>query len=222
MIQDIELARIHSDPRSSNEWTDKTFNKLKNNIELSGFVPPLVLMPHPSIENEYRLLDGHLRLAVLKACGWSKVPSVICTPRDETEVELLLVTLNSLRGTENIKKRAMLMDSLCQVIPVSDLSQLVPEDVNQIQDLLALAKLEFDELEKSILEQMKKAEANLPVPYHFMITAEEAQVVNAALQKAQSFQNTKKKDLSQAFVTVCKAYLTQHSEVKDAQEEKAP
>lgn len=199
----IELTRLHADPRNANVCAPDVLEKLKRHIERTGFCPSLLVRPDPGQDGHYILVDGHHRKQVLETLGW---PEVDCQIKAMTEDEagLLLLTLNRLRGTDIPRKRAELLESLLPQFNIAELADLLPESSGEIEGLLALLRQEESALEAALKAQMKAERQTLPVPFGFMIPAEEAGIVQEALA---AYQGRTKSDQGQALVAICRDVL---------------
>jgi hypothetical protein len=62
---------------------------------------------------------------VLQKLNWKDVECQIWTLSEE-DTQLALVTLNQLRGSDNLRKRAELIQSLTQAFKIPDLANLIP------------------------------------------------------------------------------------------------
>lgn len=179
MLQ-IALTHLLPDPKNPNRCSEATLEKLKRNIERTGFYPALVVRRHPKKAQHYILIDGHHRKQVLEALGYSQADCQVVDVSDK-EAKLLLATLNRLHGTDNLQKRAELIESLTELVPVDELALMIPESKAQIEDLLALLRFDLDQAEKAFKAEIEKELQTLPVAFSFLIEAQEAELVHQAL-----------------------------------------
>ncbi|MBY0402332.1 MAG: ParB/RepB/Spo0J family partition protein [Cyanobacteria bacterium] len=201
----ISIDKLHPDLRNANVLEESLFEKLKGNIQRTGFCPVCIVRPHPTESGHFIMVDGHHRLLAVKSLGWELVECQIVEIGDE-EAALLLLTLNRLRGTDIPRKRAELIESLLPSISIEDLSMMLPECTTEIDSLLALLKQDQEALEKALKEQMAAEELTLPVPFGFMIHPEEAVIVVEALNL---YQAKHPKDQGQALVAICRDVIAQ-------------
>lgn len=176
----IALNLLDADSRNANVCDSDTLNKIAKNIQQTGFCPSLIVRLHPQHPERYMLLDGHHRKLVLEKLGWQAVECQIWDISDQN-AQLALSTLNRLRGTDNLQKRAELIHGLTQWIEPAELATLIPENTTEIQDLLSLLDLSFTEMETKLKEQIEQEEANLPVPFGCMLPADKVSMVEEAL-----------------------------------------
>ncbi len=210
----IEIEKLHDDPRNANVCGPDILEKLRLHIDRTGFCPTLLVRPHSEQEGHYIILDGHHRKLVVTSLGWSAVE---CQIKDMSEEEagILLLTLNRLRGTDVPRKRAELMESLLEHFNQEELAVMLPESPGEIEGLLALLKQDETELEKAFKAQLEAEEKALPVPFGFMVSGEDANLVRETLAFYQAHHRSEQGD---ALVAICRDALSLH-EADDGQTE---
>jgi hypothetical protein len=97
------------------------------------------------------------------------------------EARLLLATLNRLHGTDNLQKRAELIESLTEMVPLDELALMIPESKAQIEDLLVLLRFDLEQAEKTFKAEIEKELKTLPVAFSFLIEAQDVEFVHQAL-----------------------------------------
>jgi ParB-like chromosome segregation protein Spo0J len=205
----IPLKYLEDNPRNANVCPEGTLEKIRRNIERSGFYPPLIVRPIPGSKERYIILDGHHRKRVLEKLGYQEAECQIWAV-DEQGAQLALATLNRLHGEDEPRKRAELLQSLVQALPLADLTQLIPESEKEIDDLLTLLTLDWEEAEARIKKQIESDQADLPIPFVCMIAPVDYPDVEKALS---GFEGA---DQGQKLVTLCRYALNQGT--CDAQE----
>jgi ParB-like chromosome segregation protein Spo0J len=206
----ISLNLLLDDPKSSNVCSPDVLEKLSRHITKTGLYPPLVVRPKSKTSKQFILIDGHHRKRILESLGHTEADCVVWNV-NEKEARLALATLNTLRGTENITKRAELVRDLAQFISVDELATLLPETDVEIADLLAILEHDADELERALQAQTAIEKEMLPVPYSFLIAGGDIAVVEAALTRFQP----EKADRGVALVALC-SYALKQLELPDA------
>jgi ParB family chromosome partitioning protein len=199
----ISLKKLHPNPQNPNVCPGEISDKIRRNIERTGYYPPLIVRPHPKVSGCFQIIDGHYRKEILESLGKTSAHCVVWDVSDQ-EAGILLATLNRLHGEDNPRKRAELLESLMVSFTPEDLSALIPESTSEIEDLLSLLEFNFDEMEKTLQKTMAEEAASLPVPFTFMISSEEAPVVEEALGL---FSGEPKSDRSDALVKLCRKVL---------------
>jgi len=150
--QKIPINKIRQNDLNPNEMSFERFTKLKENIRLTDQYPSLVVLKQ---EEDYLLLDGHNRLEALKELGkneaWCEIWEL-----DKKKADLVLATLNRLRGVDDVNKRAKLIEQLTKEFEddLGDLYGFLPESESVIDSLLKIAEGESNEdVEKNILKE---------------------------------------------------------------------
>jgi ParB/RepB/Spo0J family partition protein len=205
----LSLNLLSPDPRNPNVCSEETLLKLKTNIQRTNLCPPLIVRPHPTKKESYILIDGHHRKLILEELGWKKAPCVIWDISDQ-EACLALATLNRLRGTDIPVKRAELLKSLSETLPLWSLAELIPETEGQIQDLLKLIQLDTEAMASQLRAEIEKEKEALPIPYTFLILPKDKPLIDQAFKTFSSGQT----DRAQVFIQIC----TQALELKDGKQ----
>lgn len=111
---EIELSKIHPNEDNPNEMDDATFNLLVNNMEEMGFTDPMLVIPHPEIEGEYKLIGGEHRWEVAKLLGFDTGPATVVTdPNFDQDLQRFqIVRHNIIKGKMNPKKFMALYKNL--------------------------------------------------------------------------------------------------------------
>lgn len=201
----VALKKLHADSRNANDCPEDVLSKIKRHIEKTGFCPSLIVRPHPNKKGHFIIVDGHHRMRVIQELGWTEVECQIKAMSDQ-EASVYLLTLNRLRGTDIPRKRAELIQGLLPHFSLNDLSALLPESEKELEGLLALLELEEEAL-NSVLQKMMEDEAKtLPVPFGFMVSAQEAEIVRETLLY---FQSEQQKGPDLALVAMCQDVLSQ-------------
>jgi ParB-like chromosome segregation protein Spo0J len=199
----ISLKLLDADIRNANICDADTLDKITANIQRTGFCPPLIVRPHPNKEGRYMMLDGHHRKLVLERLKWKSVECQVWTISEE-DAQLALVTLNRLRGADNLRKRAELIQSLSQTLEIQTLACLIPETPPEIETLLSSLQFDFQVLEEKLKAQQAAEKAALPVPFTCMLSAEDFALVEKALSLSHQ------KDRGAALVTLCREVIDRH------------
>lgn len=155
--REIEVGRLRAHGENANVMSKAAMAALKRNIERSGRYPALIVRPiveEGGGEHEggkggdsdgqsngaFELLDGHHRLAVLKALGYGRVRCEVWTGVDDDEARLLLATLNRLEGADDPVKRGRLLAQLLASRGEARLRGLLPDSKDRIERLLSLGR----------------------------------------------------------------------------------
>jgi hypothetical protein len=171
MLIPITVLRISK--LNSNVMPDEIRQKLKENINAQGGkYPPVIVrkIPNPptdfdikNTEGEvsgYRIIDGHNRTWACRELGYPEVNCEVWDIDDKTEM-LLMATLNELKGTQDLTKRALLLKTI-EIAGVSreNLLQLIPEDTRRLDFVLSIIEnRDFTNVAGSVLERNDKTTA---------------------------------------------------------------
>jgi hypothetical protein len=211
----VKLADITVNPRNSNVMPEESLVKLVRNIKRTGHYPPLILRPldEPGADKHggrsYMFIDGFHRSLALDRLGETEANAEIWDVT-EREADVMLATINTLRGSDDKKLRAALIDSLTQTIPIEQLAQMLPEDKAGIEDLQKLMQVDLDALEIAAREAVEKSEGESPQPLNFILFPEQMVKVRNALEhlKTREDLHGKKNPEGQALYYMAVDYLS--------------
>lgn len=141
----VPLDRLHEHPANANVMSAERRETLGRHIAREGRYPPLIVRPHPDLEGDYQLLDGHQRCAVLRSLGHRDALCYVW-PCDDTTALLLLATFNRLEGEDAPDRRADLLHELRALLPLDVLASLLPESADELEAALAWSELDGERL----------------------------------------------------------------------------
>lgn len=179
----IPLDDLLPHPLNSNVMPEDLQEKLRVHIKRTGRYPFLVVRPHPEEPGKFQVLDGHHRVAVLRELGHREARCDVWDV-DDREAKLLLATLNRLEGQDVPIRRASLVHELLEDISLDDLAGLLPETDKQLEELHALLEFPADEIAAMLQEQAEEAEKVLPRVLTYVVTADQQQVIERAVEAA--------------------------------------
>lgn len=205
-LKTIDIKKLSPHPQHINRMSEELLSKLKENIAHTGIHQPLLVRERSGKKGAYDILDGHSRWQALKALNEKSVQCII-VKADEPIAELLIGSLNALRGSENPYERALLVNRLTEHLPKKTLVTLLPESEAQLEDLLQLLKHNEDEQKKTIQKMIKKASEQLPVHVSFLLKQSDADELKMALDH---FRTEDDKDDSEAFVAMIHVVVKEH------------
>jgi ParB-like chromosome segregation protein Spo0J len=179
----VPLDDLLPHPLNSNVMPEDLRAKLRAHIKRTARYPFLVVRPHPDEPGKYQVLDGHHRVAILRDLGH---PEARCDvwEVDDHEAKLLLATLNRLQGQDQPLRRAQLIHELLAEMNVADLGGLLPETEKQLEELHALLEFPADEVAALLEQQAEEAEKILPRILSFVVTPEQEQLIEQAVELA--------------------------------------
>ena len=179
----IPLDDLRAHPLNSNVMPEDLREKLKVHIRQSGRYPYLIVRQHPDEPGKFQVLDGHHRVEVLRELGHKDARCDVWQV-DDREAKLLLATLNRLQGQDSPIRRAQLIHELLGEMNLGDLAGLLPETDKQLEELHALLEFPADDVYSMLAEKAERDEKTLPVVMTFVVTHEQAELVERAVELA--------------------------------------
>jgi ParB family transcriptional regulator, chromosome partitioning protein len=141
-VVSLPLSAIIPNPlQPRREFAPEELQELRNSIEASGLLQPLLVRPDPEVSDRYQLVAGERRFRAVTALGWDSVPVTVREMDNETLLVLALV--------ENIQRAALspldeaegyrtLMESFS--LSVQQVAQAVGKDRSTVANSLRLLK----------------------------------------------------------------------------------
>jgi len=179
----VALDDLAPHPLNSNVMPPEYREKLLAHIRRTGRYPYLVVRPHPTDPEKFQVLDGHHRISVLRELGHTEARCDVWDV-DDREAKLLLATLNRLEGQDQPLRRAQLLHELLGEWNAVDLGGLLPETEAEILDLHSLLEFPAEEIAEQLAAEAAEREKTLPVVIHFVVSHEQAELIEAAIEKA--------------------------------------
>jgi len=160
--------------------TEEDLEKLARNIEQEGGrYPPLIVRGDPAVQGNYQLLDGHQRAKALRRLGHEEALCHVWECDDA--MALRLATLNRLQGEDSPASRAQLLSELTLIVPTEELAMLLPESLEQINDMLAAYAVELLSQFEEAAEQYGREADRL---VSFALSPDDEAVVDQAISQA--------------------------------------
>jgi len=179
----IPLDDLLAHPLNSNSMPADLQEKLRAHIKRTGRYPFLVVRPHPEEPGKFQVLDGHHRVAILRELSHTEARCDVWDV-DDREAKLLLATLNRLQGQDIPIRRAELLHELLGEMSADDLAGLLPETDKQLEELHALLEFPAEEVAALLEQQAEEAEKVLPRVMSFVVTAEQEELIDRAVETA--------------------------------------
>jgi len=206
-LKSISLEQLISHPKRDNHTPPEVLEKIKRHMERTGQTEAVSVYQDPySPKGVFTILNGHTRVDIAKALGWSKIDCYILdfAPAD---AELALATLNTLKGTPDPQKRMDLLASLAEQFSVEELGSLLPESQAMLEDLLKLQALEQEAQEQALQDALEAEIQSLPVMVTFVVSLEGKAVLDQALSQYPHL------DAGEALVAICQMQLKEVNHV---------
>jgi len=199
-VSSIPIDRLIAHPGGPNRMSKRNFARLVRNIERTGRYEPLVARPCPagnchSCESRnpeagghtkhdcFQIINGHNRWLALRQLGYETADAVVWD-LDDDEADILLCTLNRLKGSDVLKKKLALLKRLNRKMNARELAKLLPFTCSQIEKLKNL---------KVPSAPAKISAKSFVVPMVFFLSDAQQQVVAKALASVRESHNEKTK-----------------------------
>ena len=184
---------------------DDLKRKLAENIRLTGDYPPLIVRPHPDDMDAYQLIDGHQRADALRELGIDAATCYVWPCDDQTALRLL-ATLNRLEGQDVPAKRAALLAELTSLVSVEELSLLLPESPEEIEQTLKLLEFDVDSLIADLEAAAQLRALAAPRLISFAVPADDEDVVMSTIDGLAAAMEGKNRR-GRALVEICRNFL---------------
>lgn len=198
-IKQIALGKLVAHPDHPNKMSSSTLAKLVRNIERSGRCEPLIVRPFRKSKGRFQIINGHHRLKALEKLGRDKADVIVWNVDDE-QTDILLATLNRLKGSDEPAKKIALLKRLTEKTAARDLAKLLPQTPGQIKRLIEL---------KMPKKPVKAATSSFAKPLFFFVDKKQQDVIGKALTLAgeNGKSKTKAKQNAKALAAIAQNFL---------------
>ena len=138
-VKRIALEKLVAHPDNPNRMSVANFNKLVRNIKRVGRYEPLVVRCSVESEDCFQIINGHHRARALAQLGHEFADCIVWDV-DDLQVDILLVTLNRLGGTDEVSKKLALLRRLSGKSKSAELAKILPHSAEQIKRLSNLKR----------------------------------------------------------------------------------
>ena len=167
-VTSIPIEKLAAHPGSPNRMSKRNFARLVRNIERTGRYEPLVVRRQGDC---FGIINGHYRRLALKQLGYQTVDAVVWD-LDDAEADILLCSLNRLKGSDVLAKKLALLERLNRNMNARELARLLPFTRSQIEKLRNL---------KVPAAPAEVSAESFAVPVVFFLSGEQQQIVAEAL-----------------------------------------
>lgn len=122
---DVPIDLVEPNEFNPNEMNDPAFNRLVEEIENTGMIDPIQIVPKEG--GKFRIIGGEHRWAGCRSLGWDTVPAHVLTDgrfADEKLQKLLTVRLNVIKGKLNPEKFTKLYEEMASSYGADQLQAL--------------------------------------------------------------------------------------------------
>ena len=201
-IKTIPINQIKENNWNPNELDSEGFKALVQNIkdQRVGYTQPIEV--REIAENEYEVIDGAHRFKACKEAGLTEIECVV-SEYDDTQAKLETIAKNNIRGNINLVKAANLISELNKDITLEEIGDRVFYNQQELKDLTKLLEIPPD-FEMDLKEVAEKEELEAPVSLQFVVTKEQAEIIEQAVELVCSREKTKK---GRALELICADFL---------------
>jgi ParB-like chromosome segregation protein Spo0J len=204
-VTSIPIDMLIAHPGNPNRMSERNFARLVRNIRRTGRYEPLVVRRQG---NCFQIINGHHRCRALKQLGYETVDAVVWDV-DDTEADILLSSLNRLRGSDVLEKKLILLDRINRNMHAREMAKLLPFTRSQIEKL------------RNIKVPSAPAKINVKsfaVPMVFFLNGSQLQIVEQALSLAGQTisEKTRAARNAAAITEIARAFADQHESVQES------
>ena len=198
-IVKIKIDKIRPHPDNPNKMSKIVFDKLVKNIKTTKLYEPIIVRKNPKRKGFYQLINGYHRLKALKKIG-AETANCIVWDVDDQQVDLLLMTLNRLCGSDVLSKKIHILKRLTKAVSTKQLSKMLPNGKTQIEQLINL---------KMPTKLLMQSQSDFAIPMVFFVTEGEKEKIEQALAIAaiDKTEKIKQKRNAKALVVIAKEFL---------------
>lgn len=163
-VRKIKIEDLVESEWNVNEMDDKTFNRLVDELETTGLIDPIQVVPIDG--GKYRVIGGNHRLKAAKVLGWTEIDCVVLTDArfmDEDLQKFISLRLNLIRGKINPEKFVNLYQEMVEKYGKEALSDLMGfTDTDAFNKLVATVEKNVKNvLPPSISKKFEKAKKDI-------------------------------------------------------------
>lgn len=201
-IKTIPINQIKENNWNPNELDENGFKVLVQNIKDKrvGYTQPIEV--RETVQDEYEVIDGAHRLRACKEAGLTEIQCVV-SGYDDIQAKLETIAKNKIRGTINLVKAANLISELNKDITLEEIAGRSFYSQQEIQDSLKLLEIPPD-FEMGLQDIAEKEELEAPVTIQFIVTKEQAEIIERAVELVCSREKTKQ---GRALELICADFL---------------
>jgi len=170
----LPIDTVHANDWNPNIVPEHKRRALKNYIEKTGFVQPIIVRPDKN--SGYEITDGQHRWEIMKELDANEIPAIVLEEND-VESKLRTVAMDSLRGQFVPVKLANVIHDLNKTMSAKEIEKLAGLEEPEISDLLKLQKIPQD-LSKDLEQKILEEEARAPVALTFILSHRKAEILN--------------------------------------------
>ncbi len=91
-VENIDIDRLHPNPRQPRKrQREEALRALASSLADEGFLQPILVRPHPTVEGQYEIVAGERRWRAAKLSGFHQVPALIRDFSNGSSLEASLI-----------------------------------------------------------------------------------------------------------------------------------
>lgn len=142
---EIEIVQVPVDLIDKNSWNPNIQSEIvaratRESLEHYGFVEPVLLRPHPTLEGRYEMVNGEHRWEEARTLGAETVPAVVRDLSD-SDAKKLTVVLNETTGEADV---VLLGRLLADLQGLDDFQIALPYTEAELAHLLSIGAEDWD------------------------------------------------------------------------------
>jgi hypothetical protein len=135
----VERGKLHPNQWNPNKTTQRQQEAIAESLSTFGQLIEIVVRPHPTIKEEYEVIDGEHRLQELSETVYVNVIHGL----SDAEAKKLTIIFNETRGeADKIELAGLLADIATEFESLDTLQVGLPYDLPELEELIKLS--EFD------------------------------------------------------------------------------
>lgn len=180
-IKHLPLAKLSPNNWNCNKMSEQMEQKLRAYVQQEGLVQAVVARPIG--KDQFEIVDGYHRFEIAKKLGFKTIPCVILN-LDDKRARILSINMNELKGQPVQNLLAEIIHDLNKESPLEDLEKILPYSREELDDTLELLRLPMADLEKTLEEEARQAEEQMPVVVQVVLDQQQNKIFEQALGKA--------------------------------------
>ena len=144
-ISNVDIESVYPNPWNPNRQSTRTEEATVESIGKFGMIDPITVRPHPDHEGKYQVIDGEHRQRACTTLGYKKIPVNILSNITDEQAKKLTIIANETRGYADNISLSELLGDLSKSMSVDDLLIGLPYYQKELDDLINLGSVEWDQ-----------------------------------------------------------------------------
>lgn len=157
----VDISLLDPNPWNPNVQDESTAQAERESIEEHGFIDPVTVRRHPTVEGRFQIIDGEHRTQEAVALGHTEAPVVVLDVDEDTAKRLTMI-LNETRGDHDVAKLGALLADLAERFDLDALLIGLPYSSGELEHLLEIGR--FDGWDDLDAQAMGRRDANSEKP----------------------------------------------------------